>query len=650
MNVVFRLGLLGCLAGLLFLALGGCESKVMPFEGAVINETANPKEHIGVSNSVLEANDTRRSDSIASLLVPMLLTDPISRDLENWYNQSQRWKNVFGDVDKLLNYSALVFDNFQKKNDLVSAARVKNSIGRIHYLRGNYSQAIAEMQESLNLAREAGDSISVGWALSGFVNPYAQSRDLDMSYHYIQEGLALAKATKHIGLQCFNKLNEAVYYGYRANFDTATLIMQEVIAIANENNFESAKIFAQLNSGVFLTYSEKYNEAIALLKEDFGLDGTSYTVPNAVLNYNLYEAYFGKKEYALALESLTQGCRLSDSLDFGFGISFCAKSLSQYHEATGNFAMALQYNKEYQKIKEIQVGEEVKRKIQSLENRQIITEKDFQIERLQAAELEQQAAFKTRRNLLLYLILGLLLLSVASFAIVQSRYRVKSAYQSKTIAETKLQVLQAQMNPHFIYNAMTGIQNYILKSEKIEAYSYLGKFADLLRMITKSSQDTRIRLDNEVEMISTYLDLEKLRFREAFIYNITVAEDLLAYNPEVPSMMVQPVVENAIIHGLSGLDKQGILSISYEKYQEGIKCTVTDNGRGRIAATEIAQQESNLHLSIASINIRQRLKFLREIGYTSARTKVEDLYEDGVPSGTAVYIYLPILSEKTTLT
>ncbi len=646
MDNVLRLGLLIGLFCAILGAFHGCKEPPT----TIVTKKSDlplPLEHLEVSSVALQENNTRRSDSIAEILATILLTDPITRNLENWFTLNQKWKATFGDTETLLNYAALVFDRFQKEGDLISSSRVKNAIARIQFLRGNYSESIERMQESLNLAQTSGDSVSIGWAVSGFASPFMHSGDLETGYSYMKRGFLIGEKIGHVGIQCVNTINMANYYGMQGRLDTATIIMKQAITTAEQNNLKAAAIYANLNSGVLLTYSEKYDEAIAQLLGDYGLDEKAVSVPNAMLHFNLYEAYLGKQEYDLALSSLNRGCELADSLDFGFGISFCAQSLAQFHEVTKNYEMALAYYKEYQKIREKQVGEEAAQKIQSLQTKQTIKEKDWEIERLVAAELDQEASFKTRRNLLLYLILGLLFLSLASFVIFQSRYRVKSADQSATIAETKLQVLQSQMNPHFIYNAITGIQNYILKSEKIEAYSYLGKFADLLRMITKSSQDTRIRLEQEVEMIRTYLDLEKLRFRDAFVYDIKVDEDLLSENPEVPSMMVQPVVENAIIHGLSGMPRQGKLTITYVPYQGGVRCTVTDNGRGREAATRIAKQESDLHLNIASINIQERLKFLREIGYASARTEVKDLYDGDSPAGTSVCIYLPLLTEKT---
>lgn len=642
MNKYILLGLLNVLLwGVLFFVVG-CEQSA-----AVVDEKEHKIEASieGIRESMAFAmNDGgSKTDSIVELLLPILLTDPIGRDLENWYDLNRKWEKSIGGTGSLLNYAALVFDNFQRKGDFVKSAKVKNAIARIYFIRGDYSQAITEMQASLNLAREAGDSTGVGWAISGFVSPFIHSGNLKTAYEHLQRAIIIGDKTKNIGIQCMNKINLATYYGHLNRLDTAAQVMQEAIAIAREHNLKAAEIYAQLNSGVMLTYSGKIDAAIALLKEDFGLKKGMVTVPNAMLNFNLFEAYLAKGDFEQALPALEKGCMLADSLEFGFGILYCKEGMYLYHEKRGNYQQALNYHKAFLKIKEKQTGEAVAEKIQSLQAIQTIKEKDWEIKNLQAAELEQKAIFKSRRNRLLGLIAFLILITGVAFIIVHSRHQMKSAFQSKTIAETKLQVLQYQMNPHFIYNAITGIQNYILKSEKIEAYTYLGKFADLLRMITKSSEGTNIELDQEVKMIKAYLEMEKLRFREAFSYKIKVSEFLLNSNYEVPSMMVQPVVENAIIHGLSGLSRPGKLVISFELDTGAVKCTITDNGRGRAAAKEVAQQEPELHLSVASMNIQERLDFLREIGYPQAQSKVEDLYENGSPVGTTVTIHLPII-------
>ncbi|MEL6628892.1 MAG: histidine kinase, partial [Bacteroidota bacterium] len=229
---------------------------------------------------------------------------------------------------------------------------------------------------------------------------------------------------------------------------------------------------------------------------------------------------------------------------------------------------------------------------------------------------------------------------------MRSRHRANSALQQKEIAEAKLHVLQSQMHPHFMFNALGGVQNYILKSEKIEAYNYMGKFATLLRTITKTSNQMHIELEQEIEFLKSYLDMEKLRFRDDFQYSIEVDPELQTTQVSVPSMVIQPLVENALIHGLSGLERKGTLEITINKLPngQGICCTVEDNGRGREAAREIAKrQASKGHLSIATVNMQKRLEFLRSFGYGDVESKVEDLHENGEAVGTKVCIYLPFM-------
>jgi LytS/YehU family sensor histidine kinase len=114
-------------------------------------------------------------------------------------------------------------------------------------------------------------------------------------------------------------------------------------------------------------------------------------------------------------------------------------------------------------------------------------------------------------------------------------------------------------------------------------------------------------------------------------------------------MMIQPVVENAIIHGLSGMEGNGLIDISVQRDgEEGICCVVTDNGRGRVAAKKIASEQGGMHLSIASVNSAKRINFLHDLGFNNAQVEIKDLYVDGSPSGTSVYISLPFIQKTNT--
>jgi LytS/YehU family sensor histidine kinase len=319
--------------------------------------------------------------------------------------------------------------------------------------------------------------------------------------------------------------------------------------------------------------------------------------------------------------------------------------MADHYERKGQYDLALKCFKEYHIIREDQAGKQARIELQSLKVKQKFQEKDWEIERLTRAEQDRVVAYKNRRSFMTGLVVILALIFLFFYLLQKNKARADLANQNKEIAETRLQVLQSQINPHFIFNAITGIQNNILKSETIEAYNYLGKFSAILRVMAKTATSISIRLDQEVELINNYLALEKLRFRDGFIYSVNVSPDLANMRYKVPGMLVQPIVENAIIHGVSGLPYQGEVKVFFEYFGDGVKVTVSDNGRGREAALDIAKKEMDKHLSIASENAKDTLKALHMMGYEDAAIKTIDLFdENGAPAGTEVTIYLPFFN------
>lgn len=586
--------------------------------------------------------DLSNPDSLLKTLIPLFLSGPADRELENWFEMKEVWVPVYNAADTVLHCAHVIFDNFKKKGQLSEAARVRAGMGRINYAIGNYSIAVNQQEQALALALEVQDSLTMGWALGAMSSIFFKEEDIPRGEKALFRAIEIGDRIKDPGINCLGMMGKSAYYSLLGKQDTAIAVMQVALRMARANNFHTIEAIGKLNYTFYLISTEKYDQAIAELTGDQSLQMNNISMASCVLQYNLYEAYFGKEDYENALISLERGCGQAEQLDFGFGKSFCEKARIQLHEKQGDYKAALAAFRKYHKIDKNQYGEENQRSLEELENQRAISNRDRKIDRLQREEIERKRVYMNQ----LYWGFSFFGLVAVFFTVIYFRSRIKMADQKKVIAESKLQVLQSQMKPHFIYNAMTGIQNYVLRSEKIEAYNYLGKFAALLRIITRTSTETHIELDREIDLIKTYLELEKMRFREAFIYELEVAESLLNLNREIPSMMIQPVVENAIIHGVSGLEWQGKLIVALSPYQDGIKCVVTDNGRGRAAANEISKREANQHLSIASVNSNERLEFLRRMGYESARIEVEDHYAEGKATGTSVSIYLPFRTEN----
>ncbi|MEI9807135.1 MAG: histidine kinase [Bacteroidota bacterium] len=163
------------------------------------------------------------------------------------------------------------------------------------------------------------------------------------------------------------------------------------------------------------------------------------------------------------------------------------------------------------------------------------------------------------------------------------------------MTEVEMQALRAQMNPHFIFNCLNSINRYIVKSDQTTASLYLTKFAKLMRLILDNSNSKNVLLSNELEALKLYIEMEALRFDKKFTYEIKIDNNLGADTIEVPPLIIQPYVENAIWHGLLHKEQNGHLSIKVSMAGEGmLQCIIEDNGIGRVKAKALKSKTANI--------------------------------------------------------
>jgi len=214
----------------------------------------------------------------------------------------------------------------------------------------------------------------------------------------------------------------------------------------------------------------------------------------------------------------------------------------------------------------------------------------------------------------------------------------KKAKQLNELNASKLTAIQSQMNPHFIFNSLNSIQDLVLKGDIDNSYTFITKFSDLVRRTLSYSEKDFIDFEQEIKLLELYLTLEKLRFKEDLEYSIEVneIEDIM-----IPPMLIQPFIENALLHGL--LHKEGLkkLIITF-RLEELLICEIVDNGVGRKKSAEIKQRQRADHESFASNAIRKRFEILSEHYQNKLGFEYQDLYENEIPSGTKVTLFIPI--------
>jgi sensor histidine kinase YesM len=212
------------------------------------------------------------------------------------------------------------------------------------------------------------------------------------------------------------------------------------------------------------------------------------------------------------------------------------------------------------------------------------------------------------------------------------------------LAEIQMMALRAQMNPHFIFNCLNSIQLYTTSNDAAKASDYLNRFSQLIRLVLENSRSERVTLANELEALRLYLDMEAMRFKDKLRFTIDVPANLDIDLIEIPPLLLQPYVENAIWHGLMHKPEGGLVQVKVEPVQEDcLRITITDDGIGRNKATELKSLSATRHKSFGMKVTGERISLINRLYQTHTRVQVHDLTDAaGNPAGTEVVLEIPI--------
>jgi len=273
---------------------------------------------------------------------------------------------------------------------------------------------------------------------------------------------------------------------------------------------------------------------------------------------------------------------------------------------------------------------------------------DYDIDEKEAFELAnesflQKKEFNKSQLQFIVLLLSVVLISLIAGFIFwkwRVRKRLRQEEQQRRLRELELTAIRSQMNPHFLFNCLNSVQNLVQQNKGREAHLYLADFAGLIRKVLQNSEKEEVSLAEELETVEQYLNLEKLRFD--FNFQITTGEGIDPHNTPVPSMLLQPFAENAVIHGLQHKEGERMLKIEVSREQtrlahtSSIHIIIEDNGIGRTAAQKLATNKNGK----GSRLMQERLEILQEKQNEKYRLQITDLNENGT-TGTRVEIWVP---------
>jgi two-component system, sensor histidine kinase YesM len=348
---------------------------------------------------------------------------------------------------------------------------------------------------------------------------------------------------------------------------------------------------------------------------------------------SLSTIYFNNKEPGKAVNSLQKAYKLASQLGKTDEVKSSLKQLLEYYKSNGKEKESMVLYEDF-----LQNFDQLIRKDSSL-----IDEKTFQVTEEKIRQLEKEKALKdeliSKKNTFNYVLLGSIALLLLFFGfIIKALYSIK--IKNKEIA---LQSLRREMNPHFIFNSLNSVNQFISQNKELEANKYLTSYSHLMRNMMENSNKDFISLGNEIEQLKKYLDLEHLRFQDKFDYKIVVDDALDTETVLVPNMLIQPHLENAIWHGLRYRETKGLLLLKFELNRDKVSVIVDDNGIGLSQSAALKTRNQKVHQSRGVTNTKERISLLNELYKSDISFSITE--KNGSESGTIVEIIFP-KSEK----
>lgn len=543
----------------------------------------------------------------------------------------ERLANEFlnnGDNAKAEEYFKRALNSYTKLKLTEDKTRVTRSLAKAQENQKNFGSAIKNYEKAGSLTKDAvEEKINLNDAnrLKNQSDPASQADYVDSNIDLLKKENKKGEVKEAYVQKAQNSLQlndkKVAIESYNKALDYTKNKPEEAIKIKNE----IAKVYAEDNQfDKALLISEK------ILAE--ARKNKDYTTEIKQLQ-SLSSIYFEKKEPEKAISSLKEAYDLS----FQKGNSAEAKkslsSLVKYYKTKGqdkeSMALYEQFFDNFDKL------------IHS--DTTLIDAKTFQITEEKIRQLEKEKTLKdeliSKKNTFNYFLIGSVgLLLLLFMFIVKALYSIK--IKNKEIA---LQSLRREMNPHFIFNSLNSVNQFISENKELEANKYLTSYSNLMRNMMENSNKDFISLDKEVEQLKKYLDLEHLRFEDKFDFEITVDDSLDPERVFVPNMILQPHLENAIWHGLRYLDKKGFLSLRFDYKNGKIIVTIEDNGIGLTKSGELKTKNQKIYESRGLNNTKERIALLNELYKKEITFRIVE--KEGLESGTMVQIVFPLIDK-----
>ena len=539
----------------------------------------------------------------------------------------------------------LAYENYLRAKDKLASHT--NSPEYVATLRGlgnmglklrDYTSALQYYQDALTLRLSSAERMEFTIAVS---EVYYQMRSYDEALSVLDSAYQLGKIQNpQFENQC--KKIDVRLNGLDKNQDLYSNSLNTIRSGNSVSSQEQQSVQHTKDEIVDVLQQNKlYDEEIHLRKQSIEFNTklnnlAEVSKDRVAISKNLD----AKGETSAAIKEAEEAARIATTIDNPLTEASAFLSLADLYEKNGQTSKALSAYKKYSDAisrKEAQSESRLVEKSELIRKQKEIEEytKDVSIGQREET-IEQATVF--RQQLVIYgLLVIILIIGVTSFFIYKNAQASKLA--NRLLA---LKSLRGQMNPHFIFNALNSVNQFISQQDERTANRFLSEFALLMRLVLENSQEDFIPLQKEQEILSLYLKLEHYRFRDKFDYEIKVDENVNPEAIQIPPMLIQPYIENAVWHGLRYKNEKGKLLLHFYRQNGNLVAEITDDGVGRQRSAELKTENQKKHNSTGLKNIEERLAIINKVYQLDYRVHIEDRKNNG----TRVSVYLPVTKQS----
>jgi len=547
----------------------------------------------------------------------------------------------FGKYDEALKYFEQIFIIAEKDENLIWQNHAYNGIGGIYMQMAIYDEALEYYMKGLKIVEKMNDSTLLPYLHTNIGSLHDALEDYEKAIEYYTIAIKIFKEMNDKRLECslLNLIGQT--YIKSGKYEKAEDYCKRAYKLVEELGDKKELVICLNNLAAIALEYEQYDVALEyLLQAQPLVNDLQY---EALTTYNalmLGHIYYYLKDYQNAIKHLIE-CRIrainsKDKLKEVRSDTMLAVS----YEQSGKYDSALYYFRQYTIIQDSIVNTETESRIAELDIRYETEKKEQQINLLESDNKVKELHVK--QSMIFNWGLGGLIIIIILIAFLFIRQNKLKNEHKSTLLEQKL--LRLQMNPHFIFNALSSIHSLMNPRDVNKASDYLGNFSRLLRSSLESSREDYILLEEEISSLNNYLELQQLRYEKKFDYEIDVDPKIDLESAILPPMLLQPFIENAIEHGIKHKEAKGHIRIRFNLENKKLTCEIEDDGVGREKAWEVKYAKKGKHKSLATEIIRDRIKILnKKLKQKINLAIIDKRSETEQPTGTLIRLDLPYI-------